>query len=337
DADEVLFVELVERGEHRQAADELGDEAELDEVLGHHAVEQVAGLVLLLLADVGAEAHGLLVEPALDLLGQADEGAAADEEDVGGVDLQELLVRVLAAALRRHVAHRPLEDLQQRLLHALAGDVAGDRRVVALATDLVHLVEVDDALLRLFLVVPRRLVELENDVLDVLADVAGLGEGGGVGDGERDVEDLGEGLREQRLAGAGRPDQQDVALLQLDVGAHALGVLDALVVVVDRDGELLLRLLLADDVLVEQLLELVRLGEVRLLLLLEHPVLGNDVEADVDALVADEDRRSGDELAHLALALVAERAAQGVVAGFALGHLSSGWVLWLATGLCVLD
>jgi hypothetical protein len=73
-------------------------------------------------------------------------------------------------------------------------------------------------------------------------------------------------------------------------------VLDALVVVVDRDGELLLRLLLADDVLVEQLLELVRLGEIGLLLLLEHPVLGDDVEADVDALVADEDRRAGDQV-----------------------------------------
>ena len=40
---------------------------------------------------------------------------------------------------------------------------------------------------------------------------------GGVGDRERDVEDLGEGLGEQRLAGAGRADQEDVRLLELDV------------------------------------------------------------------------------------------------------------------------
>ena len=40
------------------------------------------------------------------------------------------------------------DDLEQRLLHALAGDVARDRRVVALARDLVDLVDVDDAALR---------------------------------------------------------------------------------------------------------------------------------------------------------------------------------------------
>jgi hypothetical protein len=41
-----------------------------------------------------------------DLL-EAGEGAAADEQDVGGVDLQEFLLRMLAAALRRHEATVP--------------------------------------------------------------------------------------------------------------------------------------------------------------------------------------------------------------------------------------
>ena len=65
-----------------------------------------------------------------------------------GVDLQEVLLRVLAPALRRHVRDGAFDDLEQRLLHALARDVAGDRRVVALARDLVDLVDVDDAALR---------------------------------------------------------------------------------------------------------------------------------------------------------------------------------------------
>jgi hypothetical protein len=75
---------------------------------------------------------------------QAGERAAADEQDVGRVDLDELLVRVLAPALRRHRRLRPLEDLEQRLLHALTAHVASDRRVLALARDLVDLVDVDD-------------------------------------------------------------------------------------------------------------------------------------------------------------------------------------------------
>jgi hypothetical protein len=100
------------------------------------------------------------------------------------------------------------------------------------------------------------------------------------------------------LPGARRPDQEDVRLLELDVElAVPLEVVDPLVVVVDRDGELLLRLLLADDVLVEELLDLARLRQLRLGLgLVEDPVLRDDVEADVDALVADVDRRPRDQL-----------------------------------------
>ena len=67
------------------------------------------------------------------MLLEPGERATADEQHVGRVDLDELLVRVLASALRRHRLPRALEDLQQRLLNALAGDVAGDRRVLALA------------------------------------------------------------------------------------------------------------------------------------------------------------------------------------------------------------
>jgi hypothetical protein len=138
-----------------------------------------------------------------------------------GVDLQELLLRMLAPALRRHRGDGALDQLQQRLLHALAGHVAGDRRVVGLARDLVDLVDVDDARLRLLDVVVALLQQLLDDVLDVLADVAGLGQRGGIGDHERHVEQPRQRLGQQRLAGAGRADQQDVALGQLDVVAAA--------------------------------------------------------------------------------------------------------------------
>ena len=87
----------------------------------------------------------------------------------------------------------------------------------ALARDLVDLVDVDDAALRLLDVVVAVLQQLLDDVLDVLADVAGFGQRGGVGDHERHVEQARQRLREQRLAGAGRADQQDVALGQLDL------------------------------------------------------------------------------------------------------------------------
>ena len=212
--------------------------------------------------DRGAEADPAVADPALDHLVELGEGAAADEEDVGGVDRQELLVGMLAPALRRHRGGRPLEDLQQRLLHAFAGDVAGDRRVVGLARDLVDLVDVDDPRFGLLDVVVGGLDQLQEDVLDVLADVAGLGQRGRVGDREGDVEDPGQGLGEQRLAAAGRAEQHDVRLLQLDLGVLGLADLDALVVVVDGDREGALGGVLADHVLLQDLVDLARLGQV---------------------------------------------------------------------------
>ena len=95
--------------------------------------------------------------------------------------------------------------------------VARDDDVVLGLADLVDLVDVDDAALRRFQVVVRVLQQLEQDVLDVLADVAGFGQRGRVADRERHVEDPRQRLGQQRLARAGRPDQQHVALVDLDV------------------------------------------------------------------------------------------------------------------------
>ena len=216
---------------------------------------------------------------------------------------------MLAPALRRDRRRRALEDLQQRLLDALAGHVARDRRVVGLAGDLVDLVDVDDPGLGLLDVVVGGLDELEQDVLDVLADVAGLGQRRGVGDRERDVEDAGERLGEQRLAAAGRAEQQDVGLLQLDVAVFGLHHLHALVVVVDRYGQRALGLLLTDDVLVEHVVDLARLGQ-RLDVERRRSgeLLVDDLVTEIDALVADVDPGTGDQLLDLALGLAAEGA-----------------------------
>ena len=101
DLDQGRLVEVVQGADDGQAAHELGDEAVLDEVgrldLRQRAPAALAGRGGL---GVGAEAEALLADAALDDLVEAHEGAAADEEDVRGVDLVELLVRVLAAALR---------------------------------------------------------------------------------------------------------------------------------------------------------------------------------------------------------------------------------------------
>src|SRR3954462_1342756 len=311
DRDEVVARELVDGAHDGEAADELGDEPVVDEVLGQRVLEHLTRVALDARLDRRAEADALVADAPFDDLVEVGEGPAADEQDVRRVDREELLVGVLGPALRRHAGGRPLEDLQERLLNALAGHVARDRRVVRLARDLVDLVDVDDPGLGLLDVVVGRLDQLEQDVLDVLADVAGLGQRRRVGDREGDVQDAGERLGEQRLAAAGRAEEQDVRLLQLDVRVVALHHLHALVVVVDRYGERALGLLLADHVLVEHAVDLPRLREV---LDVERrgggELLVDDLVAEIDALVADVDAGTGDQLLDLPLRLAAEAAEQ---------------------------
>src|SRR5262249_49591934 len=287
DLHEILAMQLVHGGADRQAADEVGDQPEVEEILRHDLSEQLRRLERALRAHLRAEADGALADALADDLVEPRERAAADEEDVRRVDREELLVRVLASALRRHRCHGSLEDLEQRLLHALARHVARDRRVVRLARDLVDLVDVDDPGLGLLDVEVGRLDQLEQDVLDVLADVTGFGERSRVRDCERNVEDARERLREQGLAATGRTEQQDVRLLQLDVpvlGAH----LHALVVVVDRDGERALRLLLRHDVVVQDGVDVLRSRQVvEVELRGSSQLLVDDLVTEIDALVAD--------------------------------------------------
>src|SRR5439155_15194792 len=89
--------------------------------------------------------------------------------------------------------------------------------------------------------------------------------------------------------------------------------LDPFVVVVDGDGQDLLRMFLSDDILIEERVDLRGLGElVELQLGGLGELLLDDLVAQVDALVADVHAGAGDQLLHLLLALAAEGALQQV-------------------------
>src|SRR6516165_10483158 len=167
------------------------------------------------------------------------------------------------------------------------------------------------------------LQQLEDDVLDVLADITGFGERGRIGHREGHVEDARESLRQQRLARAGRADQQDVRLRELDVVMFGL-VVETLVVIMDRDREHLLGVVLTDDIVVKNFAYFLR-GRNAVARLHQRGLvlLADDVHAQFDALVADKYGRAGDELAHLVLALAAERAVKRIlgIATADLAHL----------------
>ena len=123
---------------------------------------------------------------------------------------------VLSPTLRRNVGNGPLEDLEERLLHPLPRHVASDRRVLRLARDLVDLVDVDDPALRALDVAIGRLDQAQQNVLDILSNVASLSKARCVGDTEGNVEEACKCLRQERLPGSGGANKQYVRLRNLN-------------------------------------------------------------------------------------------------------------------------
>src|SRR5262245_31450615 len=113
------LVKIGHGSHNRQPPNELGNQPELDQVLRHRVGEEVRSVDLRLGPDLGTKAKPTLPDPVLNDLVQPSERSSHDEQHVRRVDLDELLVRVLTPALRRHGSGSPLEDLQQSLLHTL--------------------------------------------------------------------------------------------------------------------------------------------------------------------------------------------------------------------------
>ena len=124
---------------------------------------------------------------------------------------------MFSAALRRYVGDRPFDNLKQRLLYALARHVAGYGNIFALAGDFVYLIDINYAAFGFFNIEIGSLYQSEQDVFDILADIAGFGQRCGVGNGERYVDRLCKRLCEKGFARAGRSQKKNVLLGKIHI------------------------------------------------------------------------------------------------------------------------
>ena len=159
----------------------------------------------------------------------------------------------------------------------------------------------------------RSLEETLEHGFHIVAYIAGFGQGGGVGNGERHAQHLGKGLGQQGFAAARGSHQQDVAFFQFHVVAQGVGIEHALVVVVHGHGKNFLGLVLPDDVFVQPVLDFLGRKQAFAAVRAFHLVAGDNLVASLDAVVADACAVLHDEVAHLQLAATAERAAQRLV------------------------
>ena len=104
---------------------------------------------------------------------------------------------MLASTLGWYRGNRAFDQFQQGLLYAFAGNITRNRGVIRLARNLVDFVNVYDALLRTLYVVVAFLQKLLDNIFNILANVASLGQGGCVGNGKRYVQHARERFRQQ--------------------------------------------------------------------------------------------------------------------------------------------
>src|SRR6266404_1916576 len=106
------LIQLVKRAANRKPSDKLRYQAKLDQVLRLDLRERLAQSLLASAPDIRIEPERLLADSFLDDFFEPDKRASADEQNVRGVDREELLMWMLTPALRRDVGYCPFENLK---------------------------------------------------------------------------------------------------------------------------------------------------------------------------------------------------------------------------------
>ena len=172
--------------------------------------------------NIGTEPHILFCTTAADSFFNTVKGTAANKENIRRVNLQHFLMRMLAAALRRHIGFRSFQDFQQCLLYAFAGNVSRNGRIFRLPGDFIDFINVNNAPFRSGNIEIRRLDQFEEAVFHVFTDITGFCKTGRIGNRKGNIQKSGQSLREKRFAAACRADHDDIGFLQLYITAvHA--------------------------------------------------------------------------------------------------------------------
>ena len=140
------------------------------------------------------------------------------------------------------------------MLNTLSRDITSDGDVFGFTSYLVDLIDVDDAAFGAVDIEIGSLEETKDDILDIFANITRFSERGGIDDAKGNVKKAGESFGEESFAGTGWSKQEDVGFFNLNIAEFVVGnfvLAEPLVVIVDCDGENFLRVVLANDVVVE--------------------------------------------------------------------------------------
>ena len=253
DPDQHVLIQSLHGAEDGKPAQEFRDHAEFLEVIVGDLVKNVLIAVIFILQFRAEPKRGSAGQTFPDNVLQIRKSAAADKEDISGIDGGQGHHAALAAGADRDFHFRPFQELEHALLDRFTADIPGID--ILLFGDLIDLIHKDNALLTFFHVIVRRFQELGDHALDIIADIAGFRQGSGVADGKGHIQQPCQGPDNIGLAAAGGADQEDVGFLDLDLIHRSR--FDPLIVVIGGNGNDLLGMILTDDIFVQLFLDLV--------------------------------------------------------------------------------
>ena len=159
---------------------------------------------------LGSKTGRTLSQASLDDVFNPRKCSCSNEEDSRGINLQELLVRMLASALRGHRSHRSFDDLQKSLLDAFTGNVTRDGSVLSLTSDLVDLIDVDDAALCLLNISAGFLNQAKQNIFNIFTDITGFSQSCRINNCERHIKQTCQATSQMSLTCTRGAEKQDI-------------------------------------------------------------------------------------------------------------------------------
>ena len=173
--------------------------------------------------------------------------ATCDKQNVFCVDFDKLLIGVFSAAFRGYVDFGSFEQLQQCLLNTFPRDITGNRRIVAFTSDLIDLIDKHNAFFRLTLVIIGRLKKPSEYAFHIFPNIACFCQHGSINNRQGHVEHFGNRFGDERFTRSRFSNHQNIAFLDFYT---AFWLKQAFIMVIDRYGQHLFGVVLADDVII---------------------------------------------------------------------------------------
>ena len=166
------------------------------QVLRHYLGNKLRLTFFDILSNIRVKANSLFTNTVSNNLIQAYKSATADEQDVGGINVNKLLLRMLAATCWWNTCNRALKNLQKCLLNAFTRNITSNREVLGLTSNLINLIYVDNAYLSALNIAVSSGDEFKQDILDIFTNVTSFGKSCCVSNSKRNLKKTSKRLSE---------------------------------------------------------------------------------------------------------------------------------------------